>query len=246
LFKKHICGWLARNASSGLACGQGERLVYGVWCFFQWILDIFVRGDPLRLDGLLPQGAPGCLHLQPESWLAWRSKQYLKALRASVPPDRWPAAEVKDADGAVRFVLNDGTEIHRLPPPELVYDIETGEPCGRIGHRGEILLLAPTAVEVEVAPPGNADDVVILDYHAEAGQPKYEDDTEIIASVADLRSQGLSWSQVCQRLAFSRGTAQRAFPGVALLPSPPSTASPIEIRAPKSCTGHKGTGIESR
>jgi hypothetical protein len=112
--------------------------------------------------------------------LAWHSKQYLKALRASFPPDRWPATEVEDADGAVRFVLKDGTEIHRLPPPDLVYDYKTGEPYGRIGHHGEILPLAPTAVEVEVAPPGNADDVVILDYHAEAVQPKDEDDMEII------------------------------------------------------------------
>jgi hypothetical protein len=77
--------------------------------------------------------------------LAWHSKQYLKALRASFPHDRSPAAEVEDADGAVRFVLKDGTEIHRLPAPELVYDIETGEPCGRIGHRGEIMLTGAEA-----------------------------------------------------------------------------------------------------
>jgi len=31
------------------------------------------------------------------------------------------------------------------------------------------------------------------------------------ASVAALRSEGLSWSQICQRLNLSKGTAQRAF-----------------------------------
>jgi hypothetical protein len=30
----------------------------------------------------------------------------------------------------VRFVLKDGTEIHRLPPPEPVYDYNTGEIIG--------------------------------------------------------------------------------------------------------------------
>jgi hypothetical protein len=67
-----------------------------------------------------------------------------------------------------------------LPPPESVYDIETGKPCGKIGHRGEILPLHPSTLEAELAPPGKEDDVVILDDDAEAVQPKNEDDMEII------------------------------------------------------------------
>jgi DNA invertase Pin-like site-specific DNA recombinase len=31
------------------------------------------------------------------------------------------------------------------------------------------------------------------------------------ATVATLRSEGLSWSQTCERLKISKGTAQRAF-----------------------------------
>lgn len=40
------------------------------------------------------------------------------------------------------------------------------------------------------------------------GRPRAQVDP---ASVAALRSEGLSWSQVCQRLKLSKGTAQRAF-----------------------------------
>jgi hypothetical protein len=60
-------------------------------------------------------------HLQSESWLGWRSDRYVKALKASFPPDRWPAEEVVEADGSIRFLLKDGTEIHRIgPPPEIL------------------------------------------------------------------------------------------------------------------------------
>jgi hypothetical protein len=69
-------------------------------------------------------------HLNPERW-KWRSPQYIKAMEASFPQDRWPAQEIVDPDGAVRFVLKDGTEIHRISPPALIYDLHTGEPCGR-------------------------------------------------------------------------------------------------------------------
>jgi hypothetical protein len=48
-------------------------------------------------------------------------------MEASFPPDRWPASKVREPDGTMRFVLKDGTEIHRLPPPEPVYDYNTGE-----------------------------------------------------------------------------------------------------------------------
>ena len=74
------------------------------------------------------------VHLQPESWLAWHSPQYLKALRASFPPDRWPATELTEPDGAVLFVLKDGSEIHRIGPAPEIYDYDTGEPCGRADH----------------------------------------------------------------------------------------------------------------
>jgi hypothetical protein len=60
-------------------------------------------------------------HLQSESWLAGRSDRYVKALKASFPPDRWPAEKVVEADGSIRFLLKDGTEIHRIgPPPEIL------------------------------------------------------------------------------------------------------------------------------
>jgi hypothetical protein len=54
-------------------------------------------------------------HLKPERWKR-RSPQYVKAMEAGFPPDRWPAQEIVDPDGGVRFVLKDGTEIHRTPP----------------------------------------------------------------------------------------------------------------------------------
>ena len=40
------------------------------------------------------------------------------------------------------------------------------------------------------------------------GRPRAQVDP---VRVATLRSEGLSWSQVCQRLKLSKGTAQRAF-----------------------------------
>lgn len=43
------------------------------------------------------------------------------------------------------------------------------------------------------------------------GRPRAQVDA---LSVAALRAEGLSWSQVCQRLAVSKGTAQRAFYGL--------------------------------
>jgi hypothetical protein len=59
------------------------------------------------------------VHLDP-FWRNRRSPQYIKAMEASFLSDRWPSTEVVEPDGAVRFVLKDGTEIHRLaPPPEI-------------------------------------------------------------------------------------------------------------------------------
>ncbi len=73
-------------------------------------------------------------HLNP-NWRPWHSPQYVKAMDASFPADRWPAAKVVEPDGAVRFVLKDGTEILRLPPPEPVYDYDSGKLAGFLeGH----------------------------------------------------------------------------------------------------------------
>ena len=60
-------------------------------------------------------------HLDPH-WRAWHSPRYLKAMDASFPPDRWPATKIVEPDGAVRFVVKDGTEIHRLDPPEEILE----------------------------------------------------------------------------------------------------------------------------
>ena len=70
-------------------------------------------------------------HLDP-NWRSWHSPQYVKAMDASFPPDRWPATKIVEPDGAVRFVLKDGTEVHRLPPPEPVYDYHSGQLIGLV------------------------------------------------------------------------------------------------------------------
>ena len=45
----------------------------------------------------------------------------MKAMDSSFPPDRWPATKIVEPDGAVRFVLKDGTKIQRMaPPPEIL------------------------------------------------------------------------------------------------------------------------------
>jgi hypothetical protein len=46
-------------------------------------------------------------------------------MKASFPPDRFPAARVEEADGSIRFVLKDGVEIHRIGPPTGVYDYDS-------------------------------------------------------------------------------------------------------------------------
>lgn len=99
-------------------------------------------------------------HLHPERWEG-ASRQYIKAMEASFPPDRWPAQEVVEADESVSFVLKDGTVIHRIAPPALVYDLHTGKPSGRIDRNGTILPLLPPTVEVEVVPPKNEAEVAI-------------------------------------------------------------------------------------
>src|SRR5580704_799431 len=61
-------------------------------------------------------------HLQEEEW-NYHSAQYIKAMRASFPLDRWPATEIRETDGTARFVLKDGTEILRLrtEPPRFIH-----------------------------------------------------------------------------------------------------------------------------
>ena len=90
-------------------------------------------------------------HLNRPCW-DWHSPQYIKAMEASFPSDRFPASRVEDPDGAVRFVLKDGTEIHRLRPPDLVYDLDTGEPCGRLDWYGRFLPLLPPVTHPEDLP----------------------------------------------------------------------------------------------
>jgi hypothetical protein len=125
-------------------------------------------------------------HLRPERW-KWRSPQYVKAMEASFPPDRWPAQEIAEPDGGVRFVLKDGTEIHRIAPPAQIYDLQTGKPCGRIDRDGKILPLSPPTVDeepreatmeaawaqtgkAEVVQGKEEDDLLILDYEPGAGR----------------------------------------------------------------------------
>jgi len=100
-----------RDAVSGVLCPiHGER--------FSRFAGPLIYGEiilPLHLD----------LH-----WRNRHSPQYVKAMDASFPSDRWPAMNVVEPDGATRFVLKDGTEIHRQPPPSPVYDYQSGKAIG--------------------------------------------------------------------------------------------------------------------
>jgi len=75
-----------------------------------------------------------------------------------------------EPDGTVRFLLKDGTEIHRIGPPTDVYDHDTGKLVGHVGPKGRFVRLAagPPAVAVEAAAPKKSN-VVILNDVAEAG-----------------------------------------------------------------------------
>ena len=70
-------------------------------------------------------------------------------MKARFPPDRWPAQEIVEPDSGVRFVLKDGTEIHRISPPAVVYHLDTGKPCGRMGPNGTILPLSQPMAEAK-------------------------------------------------------------------------------------------------
>ena len=63
-------------------------------------------------------------HLDRACW-SWRSAQYIKAMEASFPPDRWPAKKIVEPDGTLRFVLKDGTEVHRTAPPSEILEYKT-------------------------------------------------------------------------------------------------------------------------
>jgi hypothetical protein len=52
-------------------------------------------------------------------------------MAASFPSDRWPATKIVELDGAVRFVLKDGTEIHRLDPNPLFETLKYKPPTDR-------------------------------------------------------------------------------------------------------------------
>ena len=54
-------------------------------------------------------------------------------------------------------------EIHRLRSPALVYDLDTGEPCGRVDCHGRVLPLLPPVTHSEDIPAKNEVEVEILD-----------------------------------------------------------------------------------
>ena len=68
------------------------------------------------------------LHLDP-NWRTRHSPQYVKAMDATFPSDRWPPRKIVEPHGTVRLVLKDGTEIHRWPPVP-IYDYDSGELAG--------------------------------------------------------------------------------------------------------------------
>jgi len=92
-------------------------------------------------------------HLQPESWLQSHSEQYVKALKASFPPDRWPATEVTGLDGSVQFLLKDGTEVHGIPPPPDLYDYQTGKLIGRLSPRHQAAMTTTSITAMSSAQP---------------------------------------------------------------------------------------------
>ena len=77
-------------------------------------------------------------------------------------PARPLSKQNREPDGGVRFVLKDGTEIHRLPPFDLVYDLDTGKPCGRLDRRGRVLPLLPPIKHPEDLPAKNEVEIEIL------------------------------------------------------------------------------------
>lgn len=66
-------------------------------------------------------------------------------------------------------MLKDGTEIHRIAPPALIYSLDTGKPCGRIDRHGKILPLLQPTVDVECR-----------DAKAEVAQDRKDQEFEIL------------------------------------------------------------------
>jgi len=75
-----------------------------------------------------------------------------------LPPDRWPATEITESDGTLRFVLKDGTEIHRIGILAEVYDYQTGW-SDILGPRRRFVPLAADA-----GAPSKGGKVESLDY----------------------------------------------------------------------------------
>jgi hypothetical protein len=62
----------------------------------------------------------------------------------------------------VRFILRDGTEIHRLTLPVVLYDYETGKPCGHVDSHGRVLPLLSPIKHPEDLPAKNEVEIEIL------------------------------------------------------------------------------------
>ena len=81
-------------------------------------------------------------------------------------PDRplVPAEKVEEPNGAVCYLLKDGTEIHRIAPLPEVFEYVTGKPIGRAGPRRHSRpAFAPSTAEAEVVSAKKDDEVEILD-----------------------------------------------------------------------------------
>jgi len=81
-----------------------------------------------HFEGGLSSADVPLTHLNP-NWRTAHSPQYVKAMDASFPPDRWPATKVRESDGTHRYLLKDGTEIGRVEPKP-VYSYGSGELSG--------------------------------------------------------------------------------------------------------------------
>jgi hypothetical protein len=72
------------------------------------------------------------------------------------------AIRVTEPNGTVRFVLSHGVEIHRIGPPQEVYDYDTGKLVGRVGPRG---CFVPLGADLSVeAAQSKSDKVEIQDF----------------------------------------------------------------------------------
>jgi hypothetical protein len=86
--------------------------------------------------------------LTPGAWTR-RSKQYRKAMEASFPTDRWPPIEFPGPGPVIRYVLKDGTEVHRLVLHP-VYDCRTNLP---IFEQGKQAFEGPYNTRMLLEPP---------------------------------------------------------------------------------------------